>query len=451
MNPNSSADLRTQSVTSLLNMVNVSPHVCAYLGDSYLLRRLLDFQNPEWGIASIPLWVILVKVLASPLCACTYTLLLEHMNTIDQILEAMRGNSMDREECRPLAVPLVALLQKCAAWPVFMDRLMTIHGGVFVDLIRLGLDNMDDEFLIATCNSLVRVFHSISEERYQRLIHHYDDLVGHIFKVLKYATSKAAKIASKRPNTMKQDKDDDDSSTSSLGDLSSDEDIRVTQEATCEELMHLALSILASLSNHEEVRALIAENTYLDIALLKMFFSLPYQRVLAQFFLFLNNCCHSDVLFQELSRQSIIVPLMAHVEKTTDPETITHIAHLCYQFCKKAGEQKASGGQGAGTNGISILMEDKSINALFSLIKKGSPEAQEVAVQSFYHLATDDKVKRDIIRKGVLDYLCQLALHGAPSVQPHAAWLVASLTVRGSSRDLMYQRNTLTALSNLLS
>eukprot|EP00397_Hematodinium_sp_SG-2012_P001266 GEMP01001267.1.p1 GENE.GEMP01001267.1~~GEMP01001267.1.p1 ORF type:complete len:1662 (+),score=431.87 GEMP01001267.1:196-5181(+) len=452
MNPNSSSGLRTQSVTSLLNMVNVSPHVCAYMGDPYLLRQLLDCQKPEWGVDCLPLWVILLKVLSSPLCECTYTLLLEHMDTIDQILEAMRIES-GRNEIQTLAVPLVALLEKCASWPVFNDRLMARHGGLFVDLLQLGLEEGDDNLLISTAHSLVRIFISITESRYTHMIEHYDDLVQRIFEMLKYATSKAAEItaAAKSPRPHKRfarqktrpsiafdDNARDILSENNPNDETQAQEDNEAKEAICEELMHLSMQILASLSNHKEVRALIAENSYLDLTVLEMFLNLPYPRVLAEFFLFLNNCCHSEVLFKELSKQSLIRPLIRHAERSTDPDTIRHMTRLCYQFCLKPQTRE-------------ILMENNCVDALFAIVKKGSPEAQEVAVQSIYHLATDEKVKRDIIRKGLLTFLCDLAETGPVSVQPHAAWLVASLVVRGNSRDLMYQRNTLSAITNLLS
>lgn len=201
--------------------------------------------------------------------------------------------------------------------------------------------------------------------------------------------------------------------------------------------MHLAAKILAALSHREEVRNIIEQHGYLDAAVLQTFLAIPYPAVLIEILQLLNNCCRNEVLFEQLATETVLKPLVRNANRTDDPGVILQVSRLWHRFSLSPRMLKA-------------LRDEAAVEAIFAIIRKGPPTAQEMAIQAIYHLAADTEIKRAVVRRGMLECFCELAESGPNSVQPHAAWLIASLVVRGDGRDLMFQRNTLEVLTRLL-
>lgn len=418
INPETDVDRRSQSVTLLAKVLD-SEQVCQHLGELYPMQQLMACQDPEWGVDSVSLWVILFKVLASPLCANASSLLRNHLDTMRQALDA-------EEHLDVLAKPMVRFMVRCAAWPVVLDELLQ-RGALFVKLLRRGLREEDEQILALTCQSLVQTTMSISEDRYKAMAEHYADLVDTNFEVIAFASKGATAT-----NNI------DFNSTNASGEsVISHNSERNRRAIMCQELMHLAAKVLASLSNRSEVREIIEEHGYLDMTVLQTFLALPYPAVLVEVLLLLNNCCRSEALAADLATEAVLKPLVKHANKSEEPGVLVQIARLWHRFAMNGAM-------------LSLLREDSAVDTIFAIIKKGPPAAQELAIQAVYHLAADSEVKRAIVRRGMLEFLCNLAEGGPISVQPHAAWLIASLLVRGDGRDLMYQRNTLEVLTHLL-
>jgi hypothetical protein len=328
--------------------------------------------------------------------------------------------------------------------------------------LERGMEEQNDAMLVGTCESLMHMFTSISADRYEDMENHFDALVQYLFEVIKYASRRAyeQKESQQHPAISSEEESmkatevenayDRNQRRGSAVDSGAIDQLAQKTLGTnqfnangansgtdCAQLMFLAVKNLAALSTHEEVRELIETHDYLEIETLRMFLSLPHENVLAEFFIFLNNCCQSEALFAYLSREEAINPLIRHALVSDCPEIIVQVARLCYCFSLVPET-------------LTVLRQEQSVEAVFAIVRKGNPQAQEVAIQAIYHLAIDPMIKRAIIRKGLLDALCQMTKSGPVSVQPHAAWLIASLVVRGGSRDLMFQKNTLNVLVQVL-
>lgn len=419
INPETDVDRRAQSLTLLAKVLD-SEQVCQHLGELYPMQQLMACAEPQWGVDSVTLWVILLKVLASPLCANASSLLRNHLDTMRQALDA-------EEHLDVLARPMVRFMQRCAAWPVVLDELLS-RGALFVKLLRKGLKEEDEQMLLLTCQSLVQTTTSISEARYKDMVKHYSDLVDTAFDVIAFSSKGAAASSNNSTNV--------DVGVGESAVMKSSEANR--RSLMCQELMHLAAKVLAALSNRSEVRQIIEAHGYLDMTVLQTFLSLPYPSVLIEVLLLLNNCCRSEVLAADLATEAVLKPLVKHANKSEEGGVLIQIARLWHRFAMNPRM-------------LTVLREDTAVETIFAIVKKGPPQAQELAIQAIYHLAADSEVKRAIVRRGMLEFLCTLAEDGPRSVQPHAAWLIASLLVRGEGRDLMYQRNTLEVLARLMS
>jgi hypothetical protein len=208
---------------------------------------------------------------------------------------------------------------------------------------------------------------------------------------------------------------------------------------------------MAWLSVHDRFRVLIDRNAYLDATLINVFLGLPYDNVLAEFLTFLNNCCESKALLNVIATEAVVRSLIHVGHLAQSKDAIEQVAHLTQKFT-------------ASEILLPVLREDNSSEAIFSLVRKGSPEAQEWTIQAIYNIATDAAIKKKIVKRTVsggkgsqspssslLDFLRDIACgQGASTAQSHAAWLIASLYARGDGRETMLDRDSLNSLCALL-
>ncbi len=93
-----------------------------------------------------------------------------------------------------------------------------------------------------------------------------------------------------------------------------------------------------------------------------------------------------------------------------------------------------------------------AVDLLTLLIRSGPASAQEAAIKALYTLGVQEDVKRTVVRKGLIEHLCGIAMHGEATVQAHAAWLVGSMLVRGEkkAKEFLYDRKTMSQLAMLV-
>jgi hypothetical protein len=366
----------------------------------------MQCDDPATGVDRVHLWVILLKVLASEACPHTHAMLMEHAATVSRMLTAS-------DELPTISQPLVRLIRKCATWPSLLTLLVN-KGAFFVQLLKVVHELNSEDLVADTCHALLAIFTSPAEVRRLGIEQHFEELIIQVLRVIRTGPSGSSKPG-----------------------VSND-----GSHSGAENLMFLGMTLLASLAAHEKALMIMRDRSYLDKAVVLKFMEVPYASVIGAFVSLLKNCCRVPELVKLLQQPEVVIRVVAHVGKATglsrrdSDEILTQAAQLLYCFATTP-------------NGLALL-DDAAVEAIFTVVRRGPPVAQEVAIQAMYYLAVDAKTKRAIVRSGMLDLLCDLARNGPDRVQTHAAWVVSSLSVRGTARELMFEKNTLQALTSLL-
>merc|ERR1719387_3170958 len=162
-----------------------------------------------------------------------------------------------------------------------------------------------------------------------------------------------------------------------------------------EKLVVLGIRLLAALAAHDKALQILQDQSFLATPVVIRFLDIPQPSVVGAFISLLRHCGRSDEVIVHIQQKEIVAKVVEHVMRKTDEDIYCETAKLLYCFATSADGLK--------------LLDEQAVEAIFVIVRRGSPQAQEIAIQSIYYLAVEAKTKRSIVRSDMLELLCELA------------------------------------------